>query len=283
MRNKKCIYMLALLLTTGTALALALSTSFGWFSSRLVTQEFPFTTARLASIVTLEKGVDFDHDGYLNVDATTKNELFENEVKIQDPNNQQKLLPAMQLENLLPSEVHTYRLTVINNGTVNSRVVIQFTSTTPDDLKLLNLLVARPIYIDENHQVQHGTTTYLGTMVQDAEISGVYAAVFLNEDKYGDISLPVSDDNSDYTMVKIDGVPREYFFQIEMLTFDQAKDYIPNLTYDQYMNYANAAIDYTNGSIYLSVLLVADDLGVTEPTDTPATPPADTPADTPEA
>ena len=261
MSKKLNVATFSLTVATGISLALALTTTFSWFSSRLITQEFPFTTARLASIVTLEKGVDFDCDGYLDIDQTSKKEMFENEIKIQDPNNAQKLLPAMKLENLLPSQVHTYRLTVINNGTVDSKIVIQFASSTQTDLRLLNLLVARPIYIDENNQVLRGTDTYLGSMQKDAEIENLYTAEFLNDSKYGSIVLP-----KDYTLVEIDGEPREYFFQIEMLTYEQVKAYQPDMTYEQYMAYAAQGIDYA-GTIYLSVLLEAEDLGVAqEPT-----------------
>ena len=266
MSKKQNFATTVLTLATGIALLLALSTSFGWFSSRLITQEFPFTTARLASIVTLEKGVDFDYDGYLDFDETSNKEKFENEVKIQDPSNQQKLLPAMKLENMLPSQIHTYRLTVINNGTVDSKIVIQFASSTPNDLKLLNLLVARPVFIDENNQVLHGVDTYLGSMQKDAEIENLYTAEFLNDEKYGSISLP-----KDYTLVEIDGTPREYFFQIEMLTYEQVLTYQPDMTYAQYMTYAQAAIEYTD-TIYLSVLLEAEDLGVTQESQTTTSP-----------
>jgi hypothetical protein len=69
-----------LFVATALALVLSLATTFSWFSSRFVTEEFTFTTAKLASTVTLYKAQDFDLDGYpdmvIGADDASSYEIF---------------------------------------------------------------------------------------------------------------------------------------------------------------------------------------------------------------
>lgn len=254
--KKQRIASSALFIATAIALVLSLATTFSWFSSRFVTEPFTFTTAKLASTVTLYKAQDFDLDGYPDmVFGSTPESSYEifipltdNSVETLDDGTERKYT-SLIIDNMCPSEVHTFKVTVSNNGTVDSRVIALFSlesASGQDDF--VNTLVATPVIISSlDHSVSQGTPFYLKDMSQQTG-STVYVAEFLSQDKLGNITT-----DTDFTEVKI-GETKDYYFSVRMMTYEEILAIDPDFSYETYQAYQGIKYEMS-----LSVILEAKD------------------------
>ena len=87
---------------------LMLSVSFGWWIEGVVSDSFVIKSAKISSEITIYKGNDFNHDGIL--DKTNTFELVEKKAK----NKKQVLI--LQFDDVVPTEVYTWKIKVDNNG-----------------------------------------------------------------------------------------------------------------------------------------------------------------------
>lgn len=181
-----------LLIVTAFALILSLTTTFAWFSSRFITDPFSFTTAKLASTVKLYQALDFDLDGYPNVDFVTSTEtdeqgtstttttekvkyreIFNNETKEVD--GEDILYTALVIPSMLPSERYTYKLEVTNNGTVKTEMVAAFvidtTNVPSTDTELfvnyLYTLAVTPVWLNDNGTIIEGDQLLFSQLITD--------------------------------------------------------------------------------------------------------------------
>lgn len=185
-----------LLIVTAFALVLSLTTTFAWFSSRFITDPFSFTTAKLASTVKLFEVLDYDLDGYPDVEFVTSSttddqgvttttttekvkykEVFNNETKTVD--NVEVEYTALKIPSMLPSECYSYKLEVTNNGTVETEMVAAFVidkENIPTEGKALFInylytLAVTPVWINDNGTVIEGSQLRFNQMITDS-ISG---------------------------------------------------------------------------------------------------------------
>ena len=256
--KKQKIASSALFIATALALVLSLATTFSWFSSRFVTEPFTFTTAKLASTVTLYKAQDFDLDGYpdmvIGADEASSYEIFipltDNSVEKLDDGTERKYT-SLIIDNMCPSEVHTFKVTVSNNGTVDSRVIALFSlesTSGPADDDFVKTLVATPVIISSlDHSVSQGTPFYLKDMSQQTG-STVYVAEFLSQDKLGNITS-----DADFTEVKI-GETKDYYFSVRMMTYEEILAIDSDFSYETYQKYQGIKYEMS-----LSVILEAKD------------------------
>lgn len=180
-----------LLIVTAFALILSLTTTFAWFSSRFITDPFSFTTAKLASTVKLYQVLDFDLDGYPDVEFETSTEgstttttekvkysqeIFNNEIKEVD--GKEIEYTALKIPSMLPSECYTYKLEVANNGTVKTEMVAAFViakenipATDQDKVLFFNYLytlAVTPVWINENGTIIEGEQLNFSQMITDS-------------------------------------------------------------------------------------------------------------------
>lgn len=235
----------ALLVVTAVALVLALATTFAWFSSRFITRDFTFTTARMGSTVYLYEATDFDLDGY--PDLENGKEVFVEEEKLQDTNSD-KLITYLTIYNMRPSQVYTYQIKVTNNGTVKAEVLGEFGATT-SNLLFLQTLAITPILINQDNTISKGTRHYLADtsyMSYDdqgspTEFKGL---TFINNEAYAPLFKDYSDDYADLDYREPNNT-KDFYFQIEMVPYDELKKQYPNLalTEAQYNSLQMQAVD----------------------------------------
>jgi hypothetical protein len=261
--KKRTIASTTLFVATALALVLSLATTFSWFSSRFVTEEFTFTTAKLASTVTLYKAQDFDLDGYpdmvIGADNASSYEIFipqtdNSTEQIKETIDGQETVVAerkytsLVIDNMHPSEVHTFKITVANNGTVDSKLIALFSSDSIATNDFVKTLVATPVMISSlDHTITYGDPFYLKDMTQQAD-SSLYIAEFLKQSTLGDITK-----DSNFTEVKI-GETKDFYFTVRMMTYEELTEFYPDFDYDVYQAYQG--INYT---LSLSVILEAED------------------------
>lgn len=252
-----------LLVATALALALSLATTFSWFSSRFVTEDFTFTTAKLASTVTLFKAQDFDLDGYpdmvIGENATPSYEIFipqtdNSTEEIKEIIDGEKKTVAVRkytsliIDNMHPSEVHTFKITVSNNGTVDSRLIALFSLDSIAANDFVNTLVATPVLISSlDHTITTGTPFYLKNMAKP-EGSSLYVAEFLKQDTLDSIT-----NDPKFTEVEI-GETKDFYFTIRMMTYEELLEIDPTFNYETYQAYQGI-----NFTMSLSVILEAQD------------------------
>lgn len=182
-----------LLCVTAFALVLSLTTTFAWFSSRFITDPFSFTTAKLASTVKLFEALDFDLDGYPDVESVTSSttddqgnttttttekvkyeEIFNNETKKVD--DVDVAYTALVIPYMLPSERYSYKLEVANNGTVETEMVAAFviekenvpTENTELFVNYLYTLAVTPVWINDNGTIIEGEQLRFSQLITDS-------------------------------------------------------------------------------------------------------------------
>ncbi len=252
----------ALLVVTSIALILALATTFAWFSSRFVTRDFTFTTARMGSTVHLYEATDFDLDGYPNLDNAGK-EIFVAEEQIEDTNSD-KDITYLTIYDWLPSQVYTYKIVVTNNGTVKAEVLGEIAGASTN-LAFLQTLAVTPILINQDNSITKGTKCYLADtnymsyndQGKPEKFNGV---TFINNAAYA--SLVGQNDYADLDYRTSIGNTKEFYFQIEMVSYDELVERYPNLALSrtEYNNLQNT--QYTE-LLFLVALEAEEFQGVT--------------------
>lgn len=262
----------ALLAVTSIALVLALATTFAWFSSRFVTRDFTFTTARMGSTVHLYEATDFDLDGY--PDLKENAEIFIEEEKFQDTNSD-KMITYLTIYNWLPSQVYTYKIVVTNNGTVSAEVLGEIAGTSTN-LAFLQTLAVTPILINQDNTISKGTKCYLAdTNYMSYDDQGLpeqfNGVTFINNAAYA--PLVGQNDYADLDYRTSIGNTKDFYFQIEMVPYDELIEKYPDLklTYSEYNNLQNT--QYTE-LLFLVALEAAEFQGVTTEAPTPDPEPA---------
>ena len=93
-------------------IALATSTAYAWWLTGNFGKGLSIRSAKISSKITVEKGQDYNFDGNLDVDQNGA-EIF-HEVDVTDKGEEQILV--LNFENIIPTEIHTWRITVENKG-----------------------------------------------------------------------------------------------------------------------------------------------------------------------
>lgn len=100
------------------SIALTITCLFGltyaWWITGSLGDGMIIKSAKIDSIITLEKGLDNNYDGNLNLDSIGE-KVFE-EVEKTNKNTEQVLV--LDFGNIIPSMVNTWRITVLNKGDV---------------------------------------------------------------------------------------------------------------------------------------------------------------------
>lgn len=259
-----------LLFVTALALLLALATTFAWFSSRFITKDFTFTTAKLGSSVTVFLGTDFDHDGYLDlkkingVDAETFDPVPS---QLIDGNT----VTIIELSDILPSEIYTFKFNVYNSGDVAGDVlaVFSYSDDTSNEAKLfLKTLAVTPVIIHADNTMTIGQKLYFAdetvNTAQDptTDLSvDVVNQITLDKDR-----LPTGrtdrysalSGTADYSTVE-SLTSQTFVFRLEMVPYDEltkkfGEDFMTETQYNQ--------LQLTNNKTYsllFSVILEAQD------------------------
>ena len=97
-------------------------TTYGWWIDGLVGDDVIIKSAKIDSIITLEKGADFNKDGLLDIDSNGDS-IFE-EVSTTDKGKEQVIV--LEFADIIPTEVYTWRVTVLNKGDVAGYVYADF-------------------------------------------------------------------------------------------------------------------------------------------------------------
>ena len=112
---KKIIFNLFTILLT---VSLLFTVTYGWWISGSLGEGIVIKSAKINSIILLEKGVDFNLDGNLDLDLEG-NERFEEITRTRKSTEQ---VLVLTFEDLIPTQVYTWRVTVTNKGDVRGYV-----------------------------------------------------------------------------------------------------------------------------------------------------------------
>ena len=94
--------------------ACLITTTYGWWINGSFGDGVIIKSAKIDSIITIEKGIDFNRDGILDVD-NSGNRIFE---ELEKTSRSAEQIIVLDFENIIPSEVFTWRITVLNKGDV---------------------------------------------------------------------------------------------------------------------------------------------------------------------
>lgn len=262
MIKKKSFGSYALLVATAIALILSLATTFSWFSSRFVTRDFTFTTAKMGSAVKLYEAVDFDYDGYPNLVDAVEQFVEEEQIKADDSD---KMITILSINNMLPSQIYTYKINVTNNGTVKSEVLAEF-SYVGSNLTILQSLAVTPILLGENNTILKGEKCYLADpkyMSYDADgnPTAFNGITFINNEAYAPFFQDYQNDYADLDFRTSVGNQKDFYFQIEMVPYDEIKAEYPNiaLTESDYNNLQGYSTGNDNVNLLFLVALEAEE------------------------
>lgn len=92
--------------------------TYGWWISGYIGDGAIIKSAKISSIITVEKGIDFNHDGNLDLDSNN-NEIYE---RIDATTKSKEQVLILDLSGISPTEVYTFRITVQNKGDVSGYV-----------------------------------------------------------------------------------------------------------------------------------------------------------------
>lgn len=95
-------------------LSCLITLTYGWWISGSLGDGVVIKSAKISSIITVEKGNDFNYDG--NLDKDSNGEAVYEEVEKTNKNTEQVLV--LDFGSLIPTEIHTWRITVQNKGDV---------------------------------------------------------------------------------------------------------------------------------------------------------------------
>ena len=139
---KRRMFNIILLLTS---FCLMLSVSFGWWIDGFVSDSFIIKSANISSEITLYKGLDFNLDG--NLDKVENPFIIVNKT---DKTVDKKVL-VLDFGTTLPTEVHTWKIIVKNNGDAAGYVYATLSTKLPDDqLKLVKYMSVSAVYNNIN-------------------------------------------------------------------------------------------------------------------------------------
>ena len=95
-------------------LSCLITLTYGWWISGSLGDGVVIKSAKISSIITVEKGNDFNYDG--NLDKDSNGEAVYEEVEKTNKNTEQVLV--LDFGSIIPTEIHTWRITVQNKGDV---------------------------------------------------------------------------------------------------------------------------------------------------------------------
>ncbi len=127
------------------------ATTYGWWINGSFGDDVVIKSAKIDSIITLEKGIDFNKDGNLDTDGSG-NKIFE-EVGTTDKGKDQVIV--LEFDDIVPTEVYTWRVTVLNKGDVAGYVYanlyddIDFTDGISKEEEFLKFMSISTIIEDE--------------------------------------------------------------------------------------------------------------------------------------
>ena len=133
-------------------IACLITTTYGWWINGSFGDDVIIKSAKIESIVTLEKGIDFNNDGILDVDESG-NRIFE---KITTTTRGVEQVVILDMNGIIPSEVFTYRVTVLNKGDVAGYVYanlyedIDFTDGVSKEEEFLKYMSISTVITDSN-------------------------------------------------------------------------------------------------------------------------------------
>ena len=133
-------------------IACIITTTYGWFINGSFGDGVVIKSAKIDSIVTLEKGIVFNRDGVVDIDDSG-NKVFE---LIEKTNKGTEQVIIMDFDNIAPSEVFTFKVTVLNKGDVAGYVYadlydeIDFTDGISKEEEFLKFMSVSSVIKDSN-------------------------------------------------------------------------------------------------------------------------------------
>lgn len=132
------------------------ATTYGWWINGSFGDDVIIKSAKIDSTILIEKGIDFNQDGILDVDSEG-NRIFE---EIGENAKATDQIIILEFDNIMPSEVYTFRITVTNKGDVAGYVYanlfedIDFTDGISKEEEFLKYMSISAVSIDsEGKQV----------------------------------------------------------------------------------------------------------------------------------
>ena len=128
------------------------ATTYGWWINGSFGDDVVIKSAKIDSVITIEKGYDFNKDGILDVD-NNGDKVFE-EIGTTDKGKEQVIV--LEFDDIVPTEVHTWRITVLNKGDVAGYVYanlyddIDFTDGISKEEEFLKFMSISTIVEDGN-------------------------------------------------------------------------------------------------------------------------------------
>lgn len=128
------------------------ATTYGWWINGSFGDDVVIKSAKIDSVITIEKGYDFNKDGILDID-NNGDKVFE-EIGTTDKGKEQVI--ALEFNDIIPTEVYTWRITVLNRGDVAGYVYanlydeIDFTDGISKEEEFLKFMSISTIVEDAN-------------------------------------------------------------------------------------------------------------------------------------
>ena len=142
-----------ILINVGTLLltvSCLISLTFAWWISASLGDGVVIRSAKISSIITIEKGQDFNNDGNLDLDN-----LGEPIYEVVDKTNKgTEQVLVLDFGTIIPSEVFTWKITVLNKGDVSGYVYatlfeeIDFTDGLSKEEELLKYMSISTVITD---------------------------------------------------------------------------------------------------------------------------------------
>lgn len=163
--------------------------TYAWWVGGISANKLIIQSANISSKITMYKGVDFNHDGALDIDDNG-NYIYE-EPETSEGEEHEIIL---KMVDLIPTEIYTWKVNAENKGDANGYLVISVSLddiTVKDYYKYLSIIV---IYKDSDNNNIVSDKVYLG-----ANPSMLY---------------------EDVNYIPKNNGSREYLFKLQLETFD---------------------------------------------------------------
>ncbi|MEG1923600.1 MAG: hypothetical protein RR054_04055 [Clostridia bacterium] len=140
MKKFKFMAILTLLLAT---IFSSVTVVYAWIVIIDNTDSMSFTAAAVASRIIITKGLDNNQDGILEFDGT--NDRFDEKTKLDSlyltPNkdNIKVFTDALMIKNAMPTEIHTWKVEVENNGDVTCDLVFNIVYNVKSLMKVFSI------------------------------------------------------------------------------------------------------------------------------------------------
>lgn len=188
------------LISIAIMLMITMFTTYAWFINLDTSPSFSIKSAKISAKIQLYEGVDFNHDGFLDLKNNNDGyeECFETKPEwVLDSTNHNVNSLSLNMTSILPNEIYTFKINIINLSDIDAYIKVTLDDSYLKweyiDLFVINIKDEKDTLYQEANNIIYGGTS--SDIIKKPELID-------NEIKYYDLDLLVTIKLLDYDALK---------------------------------------------------------------------------------